>query len=55
MNFGIDWTQASTKRGAIWVVTFVVGLIMVLLDKDPTKLLLLSTGVAGGMGLLIKD
>jgi len=51
----IDWNEASTKRGAVWVVTAVIGLVMIWFGKDPTPLLVLASGVAGGMGLLIKD
>ena len=51
----INWNEASTKRGAVWLVTAVIGIPMILMGKDPSPLLLLASGVAGGMGLLIKD
>ena len=51
----IDWTQASTKRGAVWVTTFIIGVIMIALEQDVSQLIVLSTGVAGGLGLFIKD
>jgi hypothetical protein len=51
----IDWTQSSTKRGAVWIVTFILGLIMSAMGKDVTQLLLLGAGVAGGLGVAAKD
>ena len=51
----INWNEASTKRGSVWTVTAVIGLVMIWFGKDPTPLLVLASGVAGGMGLLIKD
>jgi hypothetical protein len=55
MKFGIDWSQASTKRGAIWVIVAVVGLPMSWMGKDPTQLITLASGIAGGLGLMVKD
>lgn len=54
MKFGINWQENSTKRGAVWVVVFIVGLIMAFMGKDITNLLLLGTGVAGGLGVALK-
>ena len=51
----INWKETSTKKGAIWLVTFVIGVIMVWFDKDITKLILLTGGVTGGMGFLMPD
>jgi len=51
----IDWRQASTQRGLIWASTAVIGLILIALDKDPTQLLVLASGIAGGLGVLLKD
>ncbi len=51
----IDWTQASTQRGLIWVITAAIGLVLIALDKDPTQLLVLASGIAGGLGVLTKD
>ena len=51
----IDWTSASTKRGAVWVVTAFVGSIFVLMGKPVDQLLLLAGAVAGGLGLVLKD
>ena len=55
MKFGIDWTQASTKRGLVWVITDVVGAVMVFQGKSVAQLLLLAAGVTGGLGLAVKD
>ena len=51
----IDWSEASTKRGLIWVITAIVGSVFVFLGKPVDQLLLLASGVAGGLGLLLKD
>lgn len=51
----IDWSEASTKRGIIWLITAIVGSIFIFLGKPIDQLLLLATGVAGGLGVLLKD
>lgn len=51
----IDWNEASTKRGIIWLITAIVGSIFIFLGKPIDQLLLLATGVAGGLGVLLKD
>lgn len=51
----IDWSQTSTKRGIVWVVTFIIGMPMAYMGKDVTQLLLLAGGVVGGMGVLTND
>ena len=51
----INWNEASTKRGAVWLVTAVIGIPMVLMGKDPSPLLLLASGVAGGLGVVMND
>jgi hypothetical protein len=51
----IDWSEASTKRGIIWVTTAIVGFIFIYLGKPVDQLLLLAGGVAGGLGVLLKD
>lgn len=55
MKLGINWNENSTKRGAVWVVTFVIGIIMSFLGKDVTQLLVVASGVAGGLGVALKD
>ena len=51
----INWSEASTKRGIIWVVTAMVGAVLIFLDKPVDQLLLLAVGVAGGLGVILKD
>ena len=51
----INWNESSTKRGAVWSVTAVIGLIMIWFGKDPTSLLVLASGVAGGLGVVLSD
>ena len=51
----IDWSASSTKRGAVWVITAVVGSIFIFLGKPVDQLLLLAGAVAGGLGLVLKD
>jgi hypothetical protein len=51
----INWSEASTKRGLIWVVTAVVGAVLLYQGKSVDQLLLLAGGVAGGLGVVLKD
>lgn len=55
----IEWSEASTKRGLIWVVTAVVGAVLLYQGKSVDQLLLLAGGVAGGvaggLGVVLKD
>lgn len=51
----IDWSEASTKRGVIWLITAIVGTVFLFMGKPIDQLLLLATGVAGGLGVILKD
>ena len=51
----INWNEASTKRNAIWVIAFIVGIPMAFFGKDVTQLLLLAGGIAGAMGVAMPD
>jgi hypothetical protein len=51
----IDWSEASTKRGLIWLITAIVGAVFLFMGKPIDQLLLLATGVAGGLGVMLKD
>jgi len=51
----IDWSEASTKRGVIWLITAIVGTVFLFMGKPIDQLLMLATGVAGGLGVLLKD
>lgn len=55
MKLGINWSQASTQRGLIWVATALVGAVLLYQGKPIDQLLLLAGGVAGGLGVLVKD
>ena len=46
----INWNEASTKRGGVWVITVFVGSIFVLMGKPVDQLLLLAGAVAGDTG-----
>ena len=45
----IEWSEASTKRGAVWVITAFVGSVFIFLGKPVDQLLLLAGAVAGGL------
>jgi hypothetical protein len=54
----IEWSAASTKRGLrsrLWVITAIVGAVFLFMGKPIDQLLLLATGVAGGLGVILKD
>jgi hypothetical protein len=55
MNLGIDWSQASTKRGAIWVAVSITALVFYWFGKDPLPVMAVGSGLAGGLGLAVKD
>lgn len=57
MNAGIDFSQASTIRGLVWVIVAVVGLGLMIAGRssDIPQLMLLGAGVAGGLGVAVKD
>lgn len=57
MKFEIDWSQASTKRGVVWVAAAVIGLLMIMAGKydDANQVILLAGAVAGGLGVAVKD
>ena len=51
----INWNEASTKRNAVWVAAFIIGIPMAFFGKDVTQLLLLAGGIAGAMGVTMTD
>lgn len=53
----IDWSQNSTKRGLVWVIAGVVGGVCLFIGKADTVpyVITLASGVAGGLGVAIKD
>ena len=55
MKFEIVPLQASTIRGAVWVVFGVIGIIGYWMGKDPMPLMAMAGIVAGGLGVAVKD
>lgn len=51
----IIWSEASTKRGLIWLLTGIAGAVFIYLGKPIDQLLILASAVAGGLGLVLKD
>jgi hypothetical protein len=51
----ILWSEASTKRGFIWLLTAIAGSVFIYLGKPIDQLLILASAVAGGLGLVLKD
>jgi len=57
MKLGINWNEASTQRGAVWVIAALVMLGSLMMGK-PDYISYVITGasaVAGGLGVVIKD
>lgn len=55
MSIGFDWSQQSTKRGAIWVIGSVTSLVFYWFGKDPLPVIAVTGSLAGGLGLVTKD
>ncbi len=55
MKYGIDWRQRSTIRGAVWLVTAVIGFGLALSGQPVDQVLLVGAAVAGGLGVGVKD
>jgi len=55
MIFKIDWSQNSTKRGAIWLTGSVLALTFYWFGKDPLPVIAVTGSLAGGLGVVIKD
>ncbi len=56
MKFGvIDFTQASTLRGAIWALGGIIGTIAAFTGHDAMQVMTVTAAVAGGLGVAIKD
>lgn len=54
-RIGINMHESSTLRGVIWVAVAVVGTVMTWFGKDVSQIVLLGAGIAGGLGVAIKD
>lgn len=55
MKFGFDMSESSTKRGLVWLISFVIGCLFVWNDKSPEFVMFMASGVAGAIGAIIKD
>lgn len=58
IEFGIDWKQRSTIRGAVWFVGSIIATAYLFIEKDAVAFsaILGGTGiVAGGLGVGVKD
>ena len=55
MKLGIDWTQPSTMRGMVWGITAIIGVVLIVMGKDPSSLIVLAMGVAGGRGVAVTE
>jgi len=55
MKFGIDWSQASTKRGAVLSVFGMAGIVGYFTGHDPAIIIAAGVTFAGGLGLAVKD
>jgi len=51
----IDWSQNSTKRGAVWVVFSIFAVVGWWMGKDIAPLMMIAGAVAGGLGVALKD
>lgn len=58
IEIGIDWTQRSTIRGAVWAIGSTIATIYLFVNKDPMgfSTIMGATGIAaGGFGVVVKD
>jgi hypothetical protein len=55
MILGIDWTQASTQRGSVWVIGAIIATAFYAFGKDPMPIMLATSTMVGGLGLTVKD
>ncbi len=51
----VNWNEASTKRGLVFVITGIVAIVFLWVGKDVQLLLTVGTFVAGGLGLTLPD
>jgi drug/metabolite transporter (DMT)-like permease len=51
----INWQENSTKRGIVWIITAIIGVVMILMGKDISQLMVLAAAIVGGMGLTQND
>ena len=51
----INWTENSTKRGAVWMVGAIVAAVFSFYGKDAGQILIITSAVAGGLGVALPD
>lgn len=57
-DLGVDWTQRSTIRGAVWAIGSAIATTYLFVNKDPIgfSTIMGATGMAvGGLGVVVKD
>lgn len=57
MKLQIDWSEQSTRRGAIWIVGMTIALLFLTFSSTEKAMAVMTiTGLAaGGLGLAVKD
>ena len=50
----IDFTEASTKRGFVWLIAALIAIPLMLTGKDIQPILTLAAAVSGGLGIVLK-
>jgi hypothetical protein len=57
MNYGIDWNQNSTKRGAILVLFSCIAIVMIIGGNITGGAAVMAVGqqCAGWLGVVVKD
>lgn len=55
MKFKIDWSETSTKRGAVWIIGAAISMVFYWFGKDPLPVITVTASVAGGLGVALKD
>lgn len=51
----INWSENSTKRGLVWIISSIAGFVMIMMGKDIQQLIVLTAAVVGGMGFTQAD
>jgi len=55
MRIGINWEEKSTRYGALTLYGAVAALIFYWNGKDPMPVMVVTSSLAGSLGLLVKD
>jgi hypothetical protein len=55
--WGIDWSQESTRRGAVWAIGSLIAVAFLVFDNIEKAMAAMTIAgtVAGGLGLARKD